>query len=272
MLLWACLLATAQANASPPNYPWTDGAREGETLANRFEAPTGFVREELETGSFANWLRHLPMKHRWAWVSLHNGLPLPKPGAVAGVVDIDVGDKDLQQCADGIIRLRAEWLYSLGRFDNIRFNFTSGHPARYADWRKGLRPVVNGSKVEWKPNAPPSQGHEDFRNYLDTVFTYAGTASLEKELTPVASVADMRIGDIFIQGGHPGHAMIVAEMASNADGQRVFLLAQGYMPAQSLHLVNHPATGTPWFPAEWAGPLVTPDWTFQPTDLRRFAE
>lgn len=242
-------------------------------MVARIEPPSGYLRVPLEKNGFANWLRHLPLKPQWAWVTLHNGIPWPKFGDVAAVLDIDTGDKDLQQCPDGIIRLRAEWLYSLGRLDDIRFNFTSGHPARYSDWRQGLRPAVNGSKVEWNRKAPPSQGHEDFRKYLDTVFTYAGTASLAKEMVPVASASEMQVGDVFIQGGHPGHAMIVVDMAeSQFDGRRVFLLAQGYMPAQSLHLVNNPATGKPWYPAAWTGPLVTPDWTFQAGDLRRFAE
>jgi hypothetical protein len=37
------------------------------------------------------------------------------------VMDLPVGNKDLQQCADAIMRLRAEYLYRPGQFNSIRF-------------------------------------------------------------------------------------------------------------------------------------------------------
>ena len=64
------------------------------------------------------------------------------------------------------------------------------------------------------------------------VFSYAGTASLSRELAPV-NYQDMKIGDVFIQGGHPGHAVIVVDIAVHPKTKKkVFLLAQSYMPAQ----------------------------------------
>ncbi len=43
------------------------------------------------------------------------------------------------------------------------------------------------------------------------VFAYAGTLSLYEELESVP-IKDMDIGDIFVQGGSPGHAVIVVDM------------------------------------------------------------
>lgn len=44
----------------------------------------------------------------------------------AAVIDIDVEKRDLQQCADAVMRLRAEWLWSIGTKDRIAFNYTGG--------------------------------------------------------------------------------------------------------------------------------------------------
>ncbi|MEK7270494.1 MAG: DUF4846 domain-containing protein [Planctomycetota bacterium] len=195
------------------------------------------------------------------------------PASHAAIVDIDTGSRDLQQCADSVIRLRAEYLFSRGRFDAVSFKFTSGDPARYADWRAGLRPEISGSRVEWKKKTAPNPSYHSFRAYLDVVFTYAGTLSLERELRSVPRVSDLRAGDIFIQGGSPGHAVIVADVAENpSTSARAFVLVQGFMPAQDIHIVRNQSTGTPWYPASFGETLSTPHWAFAAKSLRRFGD
>ena len=55
----------------------------------------------------------------------------------------------------------------------------------------------------------------------------------------------MQIGDVFIKGGFPGHAVVVLDMAENdRTGQRVFLLAQSYMPAQDIHIMKNPTNAS----------------------------
>lgn len=119
----------------------------------------------------------------------------------------------------------------------------------------------------------PCNSYKTFRNYLDTVFTYAGTASLEKEMTNILSTRNIMIGDVFIKGGHPGHAVIVADLAKNNEtGEKIILLLQSYMPAQSIHVLKNKKNTklNPWFKVEDSGKLYTPEWTFLWTDLHRF--
>ena len=83
----------------------------------------------------------------------------------------------------------------------------------------------------------------------------------------------MEIGDVFVKGGFPGHAVLVADMIENAQtGEKRFLLIQSYMPAQEMHVLKNPASpdGLPWYPAAFAGDLVTPEWTFHPGALHRW--
>ena len=205
---------------------------------------------------------------------LYNARRKDRQDVHAAVVDMDVGTKDLQQCADVIMRCRAEYLYAAQRHDRIAFNVTMGDPARYGDWIEGLRPVVAGRNVHWRRRAEPQEDYAGFREYLDAVFTYAGTLSLSTELKRVPNVKEMCIGDVFIQGGSPGHAVIVVDMAESESGEKLFLLAQSFMPAQDVHILVNPNDGelSPWYPLDFGELLKTPEWDFLPKDLMRFAE
>ncbi len=270
-----CLLLSiwwlpAIAPASPW-YPWHDGAGN-DTIASRFAPPPGFVRSAETPGSFADWLRHLPLKPTHSLVHLYDGRPKPDQTVHCAVIDIDVGASDLQQCADAVMRLRAEYLYSQAAYRHIRFNFTSGDTASYERWRQGYRPVVRGNRVRWRNGAAEDPSYDNFRRYLDSVFMYAGTWSLSRELEP-RRIEEIAIGDVFIKGGFPGHAVIVVDLAIDpATGRKAFLLAQSYMPAQDIHLLNNPASidGSPWYRIPDDGLLRTPEWTFKTSELRRF--
>lgn len=101
---------------------------------------------------------------------------------------------------------------------------------------------------------------------------YAGTHSLSRELKAVNNPKEMQIGDVFIQGGFPGHAVVVVDMARDQAGNTVFLLAQSYMPAQNIHILRNPNApeDTPWYDVEFGETLRTPEWTFLHTDLKRY--
>jgi hypothetical protein len=179
----------------------------------------------LEAGSFGAWLRELPVRAGRPPVLLYDGRRKSNQSAHFAVLDVDVGSKDLQQCADAVIRLRAEYLFSGPCKAEIQFDFTSGDTARWRDWRDGMRPMVNGNRVSWKQTTAGDDSYASFREYLDTVFMYAGSASLEKELVTVDDPARPEVGDVFIEGGFPGHAILVIDVAVNANGERAFLLA-----------------------------------------------
>jgi Domain of unknown function (4846) len=251
------------------SYPWTNSKRAPETVSERFEPPPGFERGAFPAASFAAWLRRLPLKPHGSQVKLFNGENKPRQDVHAAVIDIDVGNRDLQQCADAVMRLRAEWLFASGMKDEIAFNFTGGGRVPFWRFAKGQRPDESG--LHWLAKAKTDDSYASFRRYMDYVFAFAGTASLEKELTPVP-VSDIRTGDVFIKGGFPGHAVIVADLVENkVNKAKRFLLIQSYMPAQDMHVLKNPANsdGSPWYVVP-EGDLITPEWTFQPGALRRW--
>ncbi|MEM1219780.1 MAG: DUF4846 domain-containing protein, partial [Bacteroidota bacterium] len=198
-------------------------------LSGRIAPPAGFERPDVIPNSFPAYLRDLPLKPVGSAVHYFDGQVKVRNVHVA-VVDLDVGSRDLQQCADAVIRLQAEYLYEQKAFDQISFPFTNGFKAPYHKWRAGYRIQVSGNDVQWVKRTGVDESYRTFRKYLDMVFAYAGTISLDRtayQITP----DDLRIGDIFVESGSPGHAVLVVDVAVHPQsGAKKFLLAQSYMP------------------------------------------
>lgn len=244
----------------------------GTTIVERFSPPPGYNRTNVD--NFGNYLRKLPLHNYGYKVHLYNGEEKANQNVHAAVLNIDVGDKDLQQCADAVMRLRAEYLYKGGDFDKISFNFTNGFPASFAKWASGYRIAVTGNNVIWQPSTAANHTYNSFRQYLDMVFMYAGTLSLSRQLNTVP-FTDIQPGDVLLQGGSPGHAVMVMDIAVNEKGEKMFLLAQSYMPAQEIHILVNPANKSisPWYStAEISSVIHTPEWDFTIEDLKRFEE
>ena len=244
---------------------------EGKTIEKRFALPNGYSRTKGD--SFASFLRSFPLKENGSKVYLYNGEEKYNQGVAAAVLDIDVGKKDLQQCADGVMRLRAEYLYKTKQYDKIHFNFTNGFNAEYSQWRQGFRIKINGNKTSWYKAGEADNSIATFKKYLEIIFSYAGTLSLSRELKSIP-LSDIQPGDVFVYGGSPGHAVIVMDVAKNTAGKKIFMIAQSYMPAQNIHvLVNtNDENISPWYDLSESDKLYSPEWTFEKTELKRFGE
>jgi len=244
----------------------------GNTVKTRFKTPDRYTRVSSEKNSFAEYLQNLPLKPEGTKVLNYDGTEKRPDDVYAAVINVDVGDKDLQQCADAVMRLRAEYLFAQGKIEDIEFNFTNGFIAEYSKWRLGYRISVSGNKVSWIKKSEESTSYNEFRKYLDVVFTYAGTLSLEKELPPI-DISEIEIGSVFIKGGSPGHAVIIVDLAENkTTGDKVFLIAQSYMPAQDIQILKNPDSNSlsPWYSTNIENTLVTREWTFKKTQLKKF--
>jgi len=244
----------------------------GNILATRFQVPKDFQRIEAADNSFAKYLRDLPLKPFGAEVKFYDGSVKTNYDVYEAVIDLPIGKKDLHQCADAVMRLRAEYLWKQKKYDKIHFNFTNGFRVDYSEWMQGKRIAVNGNKTNWKASKAPSNTYEDFWKYMEQIFMYAGTHSLSKELKSVP-LENIQIGDVFIQGGFPGHAILVVDMAEHlTTKEKIFMLAQSYMPAQETQILKNPTNKnlSPWYSLNFEGQLDTPEWDFNKSDLKRF--
>lgn len=241
----------------------------GMTLQTRFNPPPGFERKVVDSSSFAHYLRNLPLKKAGSNVKYYDGDFKSNYGVYEAVVDLEIGKRNLHQCADAVMRLKAEYLWSTGQYNKIHFNFTNGFRVEYSEWMKGKRMVVSGNKTYWTNGSPRTNTYQDFWKYMELIFNYAGTLSLDKELTS-KTVDNIEIGDVFIKGGSPGHAIIVIDLVVNPNtGKKQFLLAQSYMPAQETQVLKNPKNvGSPWYSTEFGEVLNTPEWTFYANQLK----
>jgi hypothetical protein len=211
--------------------------------------PAGFKRIVTTAASFAEWLRLLPLK-KDKQVYLFNGTLKSNQSAQYSVVDISTGKKDLQQCADVVMRLRAEYLFQQKKYNEIIFQDYSV------------------KKYKWQGGG----NRKLFDGYLENVFGWCGSASLEKQLSSVNDIRSMETGDVFIKGGFPGHAVTVVDMAVDDKGEKVYMLVQGYQPAQDMHLLVNPAdvSISPWYKLTNEEKIVTPEWIFYKNQLKRW--
>jgi hypothetical protein len=290
--LFACRAASAVPAATtpaPPEPPAAvpkptyafvgqgDAPEAKDDLLSRFPTPPeGFVRVPVDPGSFGAFLRTLPLAAPGTKLLAFDGRPLYDDGAhdaVAAIVAIDVGKADLQQCADSVIRMHAEWLWSRGEQKRAEYKTLSGLPLSFDRWTRGHRTHLEGSKLVEAPGAAPipSPSHTQYRAWLDGVFAWANTASLARDTRPV-SLAELAPGDFMVMEGVPfGHAVLVLDVAKAPDGRLALLLGQGYMPAQRFHVLR-PQAASPWFVVDKdAKEIATPFWKPFPTSaLRRF--
>ncbi|MSP93450.1 MAG: hypothetical protein EXR79_16940 [Myxococcales bacterium] len=238
-----------RGSTAAPKYPWLGDRTPTRTLETAVPPPAGFTRIELEGKGFGAWLRGLPMLPEGSPVLLWTGAPKPRQDQHVAVVDLDVGNQNLQQCADAVIRLRAEYLWAMGRASHV-----NQLPANPKHWEGGV----------WKA----------FRRHLNGVMAMTGSASMDAHMKKAPAGHRLQPGDVLVQGGFPGHAVMVLDAADNAKGERAVLIGQSYMPAQQFHVVVNARESavSPWLREaaldEERG-LKTPSWwPFRGKDVR----
>lgn len=244
----------------------------GKNIFERIPVPKGFERVSVDSLSFGYYLRNLPLKPHGSLVKYYNGDIKNKDNVYIAVVDQAISRNNLQQCADAVMRLRGEYLYWKKDYKNLHFNFTNGFNCEFSKWIEGERLRITGDKASWVKKTQPSASYSTFLEFMETVFTYAGSFSLSKEMMQVSYI-EMQIGDVLIRGGFPGHTVIIVDMAVNKNNTKIFLLAQSYMPAQETQILVNPVNEklSPWYELDsLQDPIETPEFLFKTTELMRF--
>lgn len=223
---------------------------DGETVMSRFNTPDGFKR--VESDSWGNYLRNLPLKPNGSKVKHFDGTYKYNTSAYCAVVDLPLRGNRNHQCADAIMRLRAEYLFSQKRYDEIEFLYVSGKVVNYFKYLEGK-----------------TANEDNLWSFLCNVFAYANTYSLSKQMNS-KEIKNLEIGDVFVIGGFPGHAVIVVDKCVNEIGEVKFMLAQSYMPAQDIQILVGDNGKGPWYNLNFGEYLYTSEYTFSKGDLKTF--
>jgi hypothetical protein len=241
------------------------------TIHSRVNAPEGYKRSEYSIGSFENYLRNYKLKPFGSKIINYDNSEYFWQRGHIGILEVPVPKNGLQQCADALIRIRSEYLWDNDRKDEIGFKFTSGHYCSWAKYAEGYRPKINGNKVTFSKTANANTSKDNFYRYLNLIYMYSGTLSLYNELKSI-DAKDLKIGDMLIKGGSPGHIVILADEVVNDRGEKLFLLFQGNTPAQSVHLVKNleDSTISPWYHLEDGAVIAVSNYTFGSAKFVRF--
>ncbi|HEX3079782.1 MAG TPA: DUF4846 domain-containing protein, partial [Puia sp.] len=115
--------------------------------------------------SWSWFLQHLPAENKP--IVDYRGNQIEDQDKHFAILTFDVGNTDLQQCADALIRLRSEYLYSQKKYTEIGFHFNSGIFYSWTDYCKGIRPVFrNRQQVLVNTQTASDMSHASLRKWL----------------------------------------------------------------------------------------------------------
>lgn len=154
---------------------------------------------------------------------------------VAAVVDWRLLGR-VEQCADIVVRLVAEYANGNGNADEIVFRSLSGQRIEWKRWLQGRYAVnTDASAIIYHAGAARTETPREFDEFLTFVMSYVNTASLRRDWREVAP-GDIQIGDVLIQpsclGAGMGHMSMVVDACEDSAGNRLYLFVDGYTPAR----------------------------------------
>jgi len=247
---------------------------DAENIESRFHPPEGFKRIPVDTNSFAQWLRNMPLLPSGSPVLDYRGRIFKSADdtSVTAVINMNINRQNLLQCMDVIIRFRMEYQWEKGLKNNISSILPDGLPLSWPQWSDGYRPGFAGAHYYLKKIAKENSTYQNFKKYLNQIFELTGTQAFY-HYYPDVEPADVRIGDFIIKKGNHGHAVMIIDLACNEQGEMLALIGQGDTPACQFYLLRYNKDSV-WFPVDFSAkylPLPIKKkmcWS----DLRRFPD
>jgi len=241
----------------------------GQTIESYFEPPEGYERELLN--DYSHWIIDQPIIVGKDVLTYNKDTIWGLNKTYIAKFDYDIGKENLHQCADAAIYLNARYHYSTNNIQKIKYHFTNGYIYNYSTFIKNKVPDCKNNKG-WKCKLVYQKNKKELNKYLDIVWKYAGSYSLEKYDTYHVNINNIQPGDIFIYGGFPGHVVSVVDVIKNKSGDKKFMLSQSYMPAQEQHILLNPRKKfSVWHDLiNSENEVITNGGVFNKTQLRRF--
>lgn len=190
------------------------------TISSIISVPPGYVRVPFPAGSYSHWIQSLPLKNSHD-ILLYNGKSV---GALAnifyfrfnvfGIVKMPLLFKtDLEQCADFAMRFWAEYHKATGRLDKLYLFDYSGKRTMF------------------------STSGKSYSRFLREAFANTNSYSLKKGCAEIQE-SELAPGDMFVQNqkGGIGHVSVVVDICESKEGNKLYCIGYGFMPAQEFHI------------------------------------
>jgi len=243
------------------------------TIEQSYKPPQGFSRVWVAAGSFAAYLRALPLVKDSINVLDFKNRVFKKStdSSLAAVVPVNISGKRLWQCMDILIRFHVDYLQKNPK-TAISYPLPDGTPFSWQEWQQGMRPIFKGLSFSKVHKSNTDSSLKNFTRYLNTIFEYSGTQSFWHHY-PDIHLKDIHPGDFIVKKGRNGHAVLIVDIAENSKGQKIALIGQGDTPACQFYLLKQ-KDGNTWFTIDTKSdyPLLPIKKKMFWAGLRRFPE
>ena len=247
------------------------------TIETKYNPPEGF--ERIYNDGYSKFLRQFPLKKNNI-VKFYDGYPekeKPNYDSWDAVFDYDLGTHKYHECADSVIYLYSKYNWVAKNYKNLEFHTKLGTSLKYNDYLNGVKYKGNDNWTDlindWTNPKPRLNNLKNFEAWLKIVFGWANTYSIDEYNSIKINILDMRPGDFFVRS-YPdsvGHAINVVDVVVNqTNNKKMYMLSQSYMPAQETHILINPQNGSVWYTLDEFEDIITPEWSFNVTQLKRF--
>lgn len=254
--------SSAQQVQEAPAYQMIDPA--GTQIASRFRTPKGFSRTDVDKGGFGEFLRNTYLKPHGEQVYYYNGKVKILQNVFDAVVDWDITSNGMTG-SDCIIWFHSEYCYEKGLYEDMVYPLRTGFKMDFTKWLDGYRSIMEENEFRWEKTDDLDSSYFALKNFQEFTFAFADVNSILYQCEK-STPEELDFGTVFISKDRWGHGVIVVDVAEDPEtGERLFLLAQSFVPAQQMEILQNPARGelSPWYSVEDIKEvLVTPQWTF----------
>ena len=248
----------------------------GTSISSMIQVPQDFIRPPFPATSLQSYLQTLPVKSYNSKVIKYDGYE-KHFNCYAAVLQTDLEiTEDLIHGEHIIQYLRAQFLYKSEKYDMINYSYDDNRSLSFDQWGAGARFVWQDTIYVLDTIAAENYSYESFQKYMNTIFQNSSTNSIAMDTRNI-DYSELSIGDVLVQPKdfrNRGHAVFVVDMAVHpSTGEKLVLLAQGYMPSQDLHILKNTLEPeiSPWYRVNDESPyFATAQWTFRQKHARRF--
>jgi hypothetical protein len=209
---------------------------------------SNFKRVITPQNSFARWLRELCLDEVGTPVYDYRGnvFKSGQDSIVAYVVNWDIKGRRLEQCMDILVRMYAEFIWSNKAAKDLGLPLPGGNWLYWEDWREGFRPKFTGIQVTLKRSVATDSSYFSYIKYLNLIFAESHTQQFYHSYKKIDR-GDLQIGDFVVRKGLKGHAVMIVDLAENANGELIGLIGNGDTPACQFFILNY-IKNQPWIP------------------------